>query len=246
MVRAALSWTLWPLGVGVFIAAIIGLADLSNPSSIMATMGITVLASTAVLTRARARAALPAGLEVARQSRHLARPRAFLSCTGQVGGVAAQVVVFLAGVASLLEPLQLPSLWPATAPILVQVLLVMLLGDGLEYWLHRLSHREVAGAVARTRHSPHADAAQYVQSRPASRDVLPAARRDRLDAAAAARRASPAHRLAVRGGRTDGQHRACERRPANSQVRSAAARHAAVPPYPSLGRCEGRGTRTSA
>ncbi len=138
MIRAAMSWTLWPLGVGVLIAAIIGLADLSNPASIIATMGRTVLASTVVLL----------GLELVlpyrkdwkwRGDRDVWRDLGHFVLYAQVGGLAAQFL-FLAGLTSLLGPLRLPSVWPATAPILVQVLLVMLLGDCLEYWLHRLSH----------------------------------------------------------------------------------------------------------
>ena len=34
----------------------------------------------------------------------------------------------------------LTSLGPAESSLVVQVLVIMVLGDGLEYWLHRLSH----------------------------------------------------------------------------------------------------------
>jgi sterol desaturase/sphingolipid hydroxylase (fatty acid hydroxylase superfamily) len=56
----------------------------------------------------------------------------------QAGGIAAQLLL-LSGLASILAPLRLP-VWPIHSPVLGQVLLVIVAGDGLEYWLHRLSH----------------------------------------------------------------------------------------------------------
>jgi sterol desaturase/sphingolipid hydroxylase (fatty acid hydroxylase superfamily) len=138
MIRAILSWTIWPLSVAVMIAAVTGLGDLSNPASIATTLGRTALASTVVLLALEL--VLPYRADWKwRGDRDLWRDIGHFVLYAQVGGLAAQVL-FIGGVTALLEPFALPSLWPATSPIVVQVLLVMLLGDALEYWLHRLSH----------------------------------------------------------------------------------------------------------
>jgi len=55
------------------------------------------------------------------------------------GNVAA--LVYLLGFGSLIAPLNLSRFWPSESPLLVQVLIVLLLADALEYWLHRLSHQ---------------------------------------------------------------------------------------------------------
>jgi sterol desaturase/sphingolipid hydroxylase (fatty acid hydroxylase superfamily) len=139
MARTVLSWTIWPLSVAAIIAGVIGLADLDNPASIYAAMGRTALASTVVLLALEL--VLPYRVDWKwRGDRDLWRDIGHFVLYAQVGGLAAQLL-FLAGLGSLLEPLALPSLWPKSSPIVVQVLLVMLLGDALEYWLHRLSHR---------------------------------------------------------------------------------------------------------
>jgi sterol desaturase/sphingolipid hydroxylase (fatty acid hydroxylase superfamily) len=138
MVRSVLSWTVWPLSVAVLVAALIGLADLDSPGSIYATMGRTALASTAVLLALEL--VLPYRTDWKwRGDRDLWRDIGHFALYAQLGGLGAQVL-FLVWFAPLLEPLSLPSIWPEASPIIVQVLLVMLIGDGLEYWLHRSSH----------------------------------------------------------------------------------------------------------
>src|SRR5262245_54990616 len=59
-----------------------------------------------------------------------------------VGATLAQIV-FIAGSAALFSRMGLDGglgLWPATAPFVVQLVLVIALGDLLEYWTHRLTH----------------------------------------------------------------------------------------------------------
>src|SRR5262249_28768592 len=59
-----------------------------------------------------------------------------------IGGNVAQLV-FLSGFAAVLSQLGLASglgLWPVTNPFVVQVLMVVVVGDLLEYWYHRLAH----------------------------------------------------------------------------------------------------------
>ena len=59
-----------------------------------------------------------------------------------IGAFLAQIL-FITGSTSLMSRLGLAGglgLWPTTAPFLVQVFLVIALGDLLEYWTHRLSH----------------------------------------------------------------------------------------------------------
>jgi sterol desaturase/sphingolipid hydroxylase (fatty acid hydroxylase superfamily) len=59
-----------------------------------------------------------------------------------IGGNVAQLM-FLYGFASMLARLGLANglgLWPVHSPVVVQVLTVVVLGDLLEYWYHRLAH----------------------------------------------------------------------------------------------------------
>jgi sterol desaturase/sphingolipid hydroxylase (fatty acid hydroxylase superfamily) len=59
-----------------------------------------------------------------------------------IGGSVAQLV-FLYGFASMLSRGGLASglgLWPVNSPLMVQVLTVVVVGDLLEYWYHRLAH----------------------------------------------------------------------------------------------------------
>ena len=65
----------------------------------------------------------------------------YFVCT-QVGGATAQLI-FVVGAASLMAQLGFAGglgVWPRESPLLLQILLVIVLGDLLEYWTHRLSH----------------------------------------------------------------------------------------------------------
>jgi sterol desaturase/sphingolipid hydroxylase (fatty acid hydroxylase superfamily) len=60
----------------------------------------------------------------------------------QLGGTLANLV-FVVGAAGVMSRLGLDEglgLWPDESPLLVQILLVIVLGDLLEYWTHRASH----------------------------------------------------------------------------------------------------------
>jgi sterol desaturase/sphingolipid hydroxylase (fatty acid hydroxylase superfamily) len=138
MVRVILSWALWPIGVAAFLVSILYFSDLHNPQSIYSTSGRTFLVALLVLV----------GLEVVlpyreewkiRGDRDVWRDISHFVLYTQVGGFIAQFV-FLLLIASFLGRLHLPSLWPRSSSLLIQVLLVMVLGDALEYGLHRLAH----------------------------------------------------------------------------------------------------------
>src|SRR5262245_29647827 len=59
-----------------------------------------------------------------------------------LGGSAAQLT-FLFGLPAVLPRLGFPGglgVWPVNSPLLVQIAAVVVLGDFLEYWYHRLAH----------------------------------------------------------------------------------------------------------
>ena len=61
---------------------------------------------------------------------------------GNVGAIGAQIL-FITGSAALLSRLGLTGglgIWPVESSFAMQVLMVVVLGDLLEYWTHRLSH----------------------------------------------------------------------------------------------------------
>jgi sterol desaturase/sphingolipid hydroxylase (fatty acid hydroxylase superfamily) len=136
--RAVLSWTLWPLTVVGLLAWILFSGDLGNPDALYGVMGRGVLVSLVVLM----------GLELLLPyradwrwlgDRDLWRDIGHVFLYGLVGGALAQLV-FLSGAKTLLQPLHWRGIWPTGSPLVVQALLVVILGDMLEYWLHRLSH----------------------------------------------------------------------------------------------------------
>lgn len=60
----------------------------------------------------------------------------------QIGGTSAQML-FAVGAVTVMSRSGFEGgldLWPAQSPLVVQVLLLIVLGDLLEYWTHRLSH----------------------------------------------------------------------------------------------------------
>jgi len=138
MLRTISLWALWPLSVTGYVAALLLFANPTDPGSLFGVMGRTAFVSTMILL----------ALEVVvpfrkdwrwRGDRDWLRDIGHLALYGQVGGLLTQLL-FLRGLAGVLEPLDLPTVWPASAPLILQILLVMVLGDALEYWLHRLSH----------------------------------------------------------------------------------------------------------
>lgn len=137
--RSILSWSLWPLGVGSFLASIVYFADPNTPQSLMTVAGRTTLVALVILLAIEFVLPYRADWRL-RGDRDVWRDIGHFILYGPIGGTVAQVT-FLVGLASLVAPLPRPALWPTSSPFVVQVLLVMVLGDGLEYWLHRLSHK---------------------------------------------------------------------------------------------------------
>ena len=137
MLRVALSWIVWPLGIASVLTSVLFFADLNDPRSITDTTQRTFLVALVVLLLIELLLPYRRDWRV-RGDRDIWRDLAHFVLYG-IGGTIAQLA-FVAAVVTLVAPLALPSLWPTQAPLLVQVLLVLVLGDFFEYWLHRGSH----------------------------------------------------------------------------------------------------------
>jgi ornithine lipid hydroxylase len=134
-----LSWVVWPLSIALFITAVVWFSDLGDQQSIF------TVASRALFVALIAQI----GLEMLmphradwriRGDKDIWRDIAHLVLYGIVGDIVAQIL-FIATLGAVLAPVALQGLWPAHLPLLVQVIIVMVAGEFLEYWLHRLSHR---------------------------------------------------------------------------------------------------------
>jgi sterol desaturase/sphingolipid hydroxylase (fatty acid hydroxylase superfamily) len=153
MVRTVVSWMLWPLSIVLVLGAVFWLGDLSNPMSLYVTVGRVLLVALIALL------ILELVLPYRRDwriigDRDVLRDIAHILLYNQVGGVVAQIV-FLGLLATALSRLPIPHLWPIHSPFIVQVLLVMVVGDLLEYWLHRFSHTtETLWAIHAVHHQP--------------------------------------------------------------------------------------------
>jgi len=147
------SYTLWPVGVGLYVLAVVYLPDMRDAAAVMSVAGIgaTVLLVLAVtielIAPYRADWQLRGDRDVWRNIVHTL----LHTQVGMRGGI----LLLIAVVAPLIARLSLPVLWPTQAPYLLQVVLVMLLGDGLMYWWHRLAHRlPTLWAVHSVHHMP--------------------------------------------------------------------------------------------
>jgi sterol desaturase/sphingolipid hydroxylase (fatty acid hydroxylase superfamily) len=140
MSRRVLAWSLWPLGLALQASAVVA-AGRWDPDSVSRAMGLTTVAFLLVLL----------GLEQVlpyredwsiRGDREVWRDLAHSVLYTGIGGNLAQIT-FLSGLPWALSRLGLAGglgLWPGSSPFLLQVLAVILLGDLLEYWYHRLVH----------------------------------------------------------------------------------------------------------
>jgi sterol desaturase/sphingolipid hydroxylase (fatty acid hydroxylase superfamily) len=138
MSRTILSWALWPLSVAGVLVSLLYFANLHDAGSLYGVMSVTAIVLLALLLAFELVLPFRADWRL-RGDRDLLRDIGHYVLYGPIGSTAAQLV-FLTGLAGLLAPLHLPSLWPRQSPFLLQVLAVIVLGDLLEYWLHRLSH----------------------------------------------------------------------------------------------------------
>ena len=139
MTRALLVWTIWPLSILAMLAALLYFADVHDPQSLSATF--TPITVVLVLGALGLELVLPfRGDWKVKGDHDVWRDLGHLVLYSIVGGNLAGLI-YLIGFGSLIAPLNLSRIWPSESPLLVQVLIVLLLADFLEYWLHRLSHR---------------------------------------------------------------------------------------------------------
>jgi len=135
-----LAWSLWPLCIAVP-TSIVVVAGGSDPTSSVRAMGLTTVVLILVLLWLEQ--VLPYRPDWSiRGDREIWRDIGHAVLYSNIGGNVAQLV-FLYGFASVLSRLGLVGglgLWPVNSPLVVQVLTVLLLGDMLEYWYHRLAH----------------------------------------------------------------------------------------------------------
>jgi sterol desaturase/sphingolipid hydroxylase (fatty acid hydroxylase superfamily) len=140
MREGVLARILWPAGViaQIGVAAAIGWW---RPDLVGRAMGLTAVAMLVALVGIEQ--ALPYRREWSvRGDPDLPRDLSHAVLYTVIGGAVAQVV-FVDGLASGLSHLDFAgglAVWPGTSPMVAQVLLVVVLGDLLEYWYHRLAH----------------------------------------------------------------------------------------------------------
>ena len=140
MGRHALAWSLWPLGLALQASVVVAVAW-SDPNAVSRAMGLITVAFLLVLL----------GLEDVvpyrrdwsiHGDREVWRDLGHSVLYAGIGGNVAQLT-WLSGFPLALSRLGFPGglgLWPVETPLVVQVLLVIVLGDLLEYWYHRLAH----------------------------------------------------------------------------------------------------------
>jgi len=139
MARSILSWVLWPFGIAMVIASVLYFGDARDSQATYGVIGRAAFGALIVLTCLEL--VLPYRDDwKLRGDRNVWRNLGHAILFTQLGGFLAVYLVVL-GLAPLIAQLHLPTLWPTHSPLIVQILLVMVVGDGLLYWFHRLSHR---------------------------------------------------------------------------------------------------------
>lgn len=137
--RTAVGWAFWPVGVSLYVASVFYLPDMHDPASVSRVVGLGSL--TLLLVAMAIEPFLPYRIDwQPRGDRNVWRNIAHTLLHTQVGMQGATLLLVF-GVAPFIARFSLPGIWPTQAPYLLQVLLVMLVGDGLMYWWHRLAHR---------------------------------------------------------------------------------------------------------
>jgi len=136
----ALAPSLWPLGLALQVSVVVG-AGRSDPDSVGRAIGITTVAGLLVLLAVEQ--ALPYRRDWSiRGDREIWRDLGHAVLYASLGGNIAQLVV-VSGLPAVLSRLGFAGglgIWPAQSPLALQVLMVLVLGDFLEYWYHRLAH----------------------------------------------------------------------------------------------------------
>jgi len=137
--RRVVALTFWPLGVALYVAAVFYLPDMRDFASVSAVVGLGSLASLLVAMAMEPLVPYRADWQL-RGDRNAWRNLGHTLLHVQVGMRGATLLIVLV-VAPLIAHFSVPGIWPTQAPYLLQVLLVMVVGDGLMYWWHRLAHR---------------------------------------------------------------------------------------------------------
>lgn len=135
-----LAWSVWPLCLMVATSVVV-VAGGADPNSVSRAMGLTIIAL--ILALVGLEHVLPYRPDWSiRGDREIWRDLGHSVLYTTIGGNVAQLV-FLYGFASGLARLGLAGglgFWPVNRPLVVQVLTVVVVGDLLEYWYHRLAH----------------------------------------------------------------------------------------------------------
>jgi sterol desaturase/sphingolipid hydroxylase (fatty acid hydroxylase superfamily) len=138
MIRTVLSWTLWPLSAIGSLASLLYFSNLRDSRSLFGVTSRTVVAVLIVLIVFELVVPYRRDWRL-RGDRDVLRDLGHYVLYGPLGSMGTQFV-FLISLAGLLSKVHLPTLWPTNSPLVVQILLIVVLGDLLEYGLHRLSH----------------------------------------------------------------------------------------------------------
>ena len=135
-----LASSLWPLGLALQASAVVA-AGWSNPGSVGRVMAVTTVACLLVLLGFER--VLPYRREWSiRGDGEIWRDLGHGVLYTSLGGNVAQLAV-LSGLPAVLSRLGFAAglgIWPSSSPLLVQIVTVVVLGDLLEYWYHRLAH----------------------------------------------------------------------------------------------------------
>jgi sterol desaturase/sphingolipid hydroxylase (fatty acid hydroxylase superfamily) len=141
MVRQVVAWALWPLLVAAWVAVMVAFGRSVPADQLPALLGLASIALMAILVALEV--ALPFRRDWSlRGDADVWRDLAHFLLYTQLGGTLANLV-FVVGAAGLMVRLGFSGglgLWPHESPLIFQIVLVIVLGDLLEYWTHRLSH----------------------------------------------------------------------------------------------------------
>jgi len=140
MSRRVLACSIWPLGLALQASAVVA-AGWSDPESVGRAMGLTTVAFLLVLLGLEQ--ILPRRRDWSiRGDREIWRDLGHSVLYTSIGGNVAHIT-FLSGLPWVLSRLGFASglgIWPQGSPLLLQGAALMVLGDLLEYWYHRLAH----------------------------------------------------------------------------------------------------------
>jgi len=140
MSRRWLAWSLWPLGMALQ-ASVLTIAGWTRPDTVGRAMGLMTIALLFLLVALEQTLPYRQDWSI-RGDRDIWRDLGHAVLYTGIGSTLAQIT-FLAGLPSVLSRFGFADglgLWPERSPFLLQVVTVMLVGDLLEYWYHRLVH----------------------------------------------------------------------------------------------------------